>query len=105
MKKLIRDDQVAVLVSPGHGAGWYSWHGIEELLYDPAVVDMVESGEDTDAVVRYCETTYGDTAYYGGVDQLTVEWVPVGTRFYIAEYDGAEHLVTEESMEQTWITA
>ena len=105
MDRVIRDGQVAVLVSPGFGAGWYSWHGVEALLYDPAVVDMVESGADVDAVVRYCETTYDDVAYYGGVDQLAVAWVPVGTRFYIHEYDGAETVVTEESMEQTWITA
>ena len=25
MDKVVRDGLVAVLVSPGHGAGWYTW--------------------------------------------------------------------------------
>jgi hypothetical protein len=37
MQKLIRDDKVAVLVSPGFGAGWYTWHWVEELIYDPSL--------------------------------------------------------------------
>ena len=41
MEKVIRDGKVAVLYSPGYGAGWFSWHGIEELLYDPVVVGMI----------------------------------------------------------------
>ena len=45
MEKVIRDGKVAVLYSPGYGAGWYSWHDIEDLLYDPAVVEMVEKGK------------------------------------------------------------
>ena len=32
MKKLTKDGKVAVLYSPDFGAGWYSWHAIEELL-------------------------------------------------------------------------
>ena len=26
MKKVNENDEVAVLVSPGYGAGWYSWN-------------------------------------------------------------------------------
>ena len=26
MNKVIRDGKVAVLYSPGYGAGWYSWN-------------------------------------------------------------------------------
>jgi hypothetical protein len=26
MEKVIRDGKVAVLYSPGYGAGWYSWN-------------------------------------------------------------------------------
>jgi hypothetical protein len=43
MNKLVRDGKVAVLYSTGYGAGWYSWHGIEELLYDSVVVEMVNN--------------------------------------------------------------
>jgi hypothetical protein len=67
MDKVIRDGKVAVLYSPGYGAGWFSWHGIEELLYD---VD----------------------GYFGGADDLEIEWVDVGREFRITEYDGSESI-------------
>lgn len=102
MKKLVRG-RIAVLVSYGYGAGWYTWHGVEALLFDPKVVEMVleEAGET--AIVKYCEETYGTDNYYGGVDGLTVEFVTPGTKFRIEEYDGAETLVREEDYE--WIEA
>jgi hypothetical protein len=43
MNKVVRDGKVAVIYSPHYGAGWYSWHGIPELLFDPAVVAMIET--------------------------------------------------------------
>ena len=54
MEKVIRDGLVAVLYAPGFGAGWFSWHDIEDLVYDPVVVDMVEREEDPDNIVKYC---------------------------------------------------
>ncbi|MBD2201667.1 hypothetical protein H6G33_09940 [Calothrix sp. FACHB-1219] len=43
MKKVIRDGKVAVLYSPEYGAGWYSWHKKEELLFLPELVEILES--------------------------------------------------------------
>lgn len=106
MKKVIRDGKVAVLVSRGWGAGWYSWHGIEELLYDPEIVRMIENpdeDEDDFSIEKYCEEKYGDSSYYGGVDGLCIVWVPEGTQFIINEYDGAETLWIKEEM--PWKTA
>jgi hypothetical protein len=104
MDKVIRDGLVAVLYSPGFGAGWYSWTGQEELLYDPVIVDMVQSEKCPEDIVKYCESQYGQL-YFGGVDQLAIQWIPVGTRFYIDEYDGSEGIVTEEDMATRWIVA
>ena len=101
MNKLIRDNKVAVLVSPGFGAGWYTWHNIEELIYDPSVVEWVEQ-QELDKIRAYMELKYPD-AYCGGLEDLEVNWVLVGERFRIEEYDGAESLVLES--EQRWITA
>jgi hypothetical protein len=101
MNKLIRDGKVGVLVSPGFGAGWYTWHGIEELVYDPSVVAWVET-QELDKIRTYVELRYPD-AYCGGLEDLEVNWVPVGARFRIEEYDGAESLVLES--EQRWMTA
>ena len=67
MNKVVRDGLVAVLVSPGFGAGWYSWHGIHELLFDPVVVGMLENNIDRYEIEKYCEKTYGEDEYYGSV--------------------------------------
>ena len=101
MKKLIKDQKVAVLVSPGFGAGWYSWHHIEELIYDPSIVEWVEQ-EALDKILTYMELKYPE-AYCGGVNDLVVEWVPLGARFRIDEYDGNESLVLESN--ERWMTA
>jgi hypothetical protein len=43
MKKLIRDGKVAVLYSPGFGAGWSTWNQeLPELVFNPVIVDFVE---------------------------------------------------------------
>jgi len=93
MDKVIRNGKVAVLYSPGYGAGWYSWHDIKELIYDPIVVDAVlkESGYGVDYIENYCKMQYGDH-YFGGAEDLQVEWIPIGTKFRIAEYDGSESI-------------
>jgi hypothetical protein len=93
MQKLICNNKVAVLVSPGFGAGWYTWHSIEELVYDPSVVEWVER-QEPDKIQVYMELKYPD-AYCGGLEDLTVFWIPIGDRFRIDEYDGAESLVLE----------
>lgn len=101
MKKLIRDQKVAVLVSPGYGAGWYSWHGVEELLYDPSIVEWVEQ-QALDKVLTYMELKYPDV-YCGGAEDLEVHWLPEGAQFRIDEYDGAETLVW--AINEHWLTA
>lgn len=106
MEKLVRDGKVGVLVSGGYGAGWYSWHGIEELLFDPIVIAMIENpddDEDFSSIVNYCHEKYGEDEYFGGVDGLQVVWVEQGRKFFIEEYDGAESIRYEN--EQCWITA
>ena len=117
MQRVIRDDMVAVLYSPNHGAGWYTWHGLFNLIFDPKVVELVEkknslqcpskykrTPEYMDIVAKiedYCESSYGDDHYYGGADDLVVEWLPVGTKFFIDEYDGAETVKTMDSIQWT----
>jgi len=103
MQKKIVDGLVAVLYSPYHGAGWYSWHSVEELLYDPKVVDMVEEKTSAQTIELYCEEVYGNKSYYGGAYDLEVKWLPVGTHFRIHEYDGAESIEVREEID--WIVA
>lgn len=90
MEKVIRDGKVAVLYSPGYGAGWYSWHDREELLFDPNIVKLVEDNEK-DQIPSYVEQKYpGVYVCTLGADDLHIEWVPEGTAFEIDEYDGSE---------------
>jgi hypothetical protein len=107
--KVVRDGCVAVLYSPGYGAGWYSWHGIPELLFDPVVVDLVERAGAADSaeelyeqVLRYCQVRYPE-GYFGGCGTLAIEWVPVGALFRIDEYDGSECVYTQD--QYTWLEA
>lgn len=106
MDKVIRDGKVAVLISPDWGTGWYSWSGIQEMLFDPKIVAMVENPDDDEdfhTIIEYCKDRYGgsDTDYLGA-EGLMVVWVPQGSRFIVTEYDGAESIEFEDT--RTWIT-
>lgn len=109
MEKLIRNGCVAVLVSHGYGAGWYSWEHDQNMLFDPILAEMLEDGRAVDGdyvYFREIEKVAGERypdAFLGGLDGLAVHWVPVGSRFRIEEYDGNESIEFEN--ECRWITA
>ena len=104
-ERVVRAGRVAVLVSPGFGAGWSSWADAElqeRLLFDPEVVAWVEGGKE--GPLPNLEAKYGDAYFYdGGASDLMIEWVPVGAKFRIHEYDGSESLVRES--EEEWFVA
>lgn len=83
-----RDGKVAVIVSPGFGAGWSTWASDlgAAAVFAPDVVEWIEGGKvgDTDFAEKY--------GYTGGLSDAEIEWVPKGCRFEINEYDGAESL-------------
>ncbi len=100
MEKVIRDGKVAVLVSHGYGAGWYSWHGIEELLFHPKLVEMVEKGKAYSIDNQWIRKNLGSwDVSADGADDLVIYWLPVGTAFKIVEFDGNESLFTVESFD------
>lgn len=107
MNKVVKDGLVAVLYSPGFGAGWYTWNTElgESILFDPGLVDLVLNLRPDDEIEAYCTLKWGsdDGAYFGGVPDLKVAWVPVGTKFRIDEYDGSESVITEDKDE--WFIA
>ena len=102
MQKKTVDGLVAVLYSPDFGAGWYTWHNVAELLFDPKVVDMVLEKTSAETIELYCRTVYGDH-YSGGADDLEVAWVPTGTEFIIDEYDGNETITFKDKV--NWVIA
>ena len=98
MEKVVKSGLVAVLISPDFGAGWSTWNSeIPEIIFDPVVVGMVEDGTDSKTIEAYCEAKYPD-GYFGGADDLVVQWVPVGTQFRVHEYDGSETLEFKDAV-------
>lgn len=103
MNRVIENGRVAVLISPGFGAGWYTWNDIEDLLFDPVIVGLVQN-DRRDDIESYVSSAYPDhQVYCGGVDRLKVVWIPIGSEFRIDEYDGAEEIVLAEN--EYWIVA
>jgi hypothetical protein len=104
--KVVRNGKVAVLISEGHGAGWYTWNmGHPELLFLPTVVEMVLNSKYPKDIAACIDNIYGkdNDIYIGGLGGLTVVWVPQGADFQVYEYDGAEHIRLKDR--QGWITA
>jgi hypothetical protein len=111
-KEIIRDGKVGILFSPGFGVGWYTWHGVDALLRDPEVIHLVEcrfkAPEEerdyyTEKIIEYCEIIYGTDYYYGGAGDLEIEWIELGDKFRITEYDGSEGI--EYLTELRWMEA
>lgn len=97
IEKLIRDGKVAVLISPGFGAGWSSWQPdehVEFALHDRQLCEFVEAG-DLESFEARASAVIGEDVYFGGVTGLMVKWVEQGKPFYVHEYDGSERLVTD----------
>lgn len=95
MSKLIRDGKVAVVYSPGFGAGWYTWNqSSPDCLFDSDIA-LIVLGEKEGNIKEIAKNKWGDGFYCGSnVSDLTVEWLPVGTPFRIDEYDGSEAIIT-----------
>ena len=96
MEKVIRNGQVAVLYSPGFGAGWYSWNGKKELLFHPKLVEMVENNKQKEITEELCKELLNTNDYICvlGAEDLQIEWLDEGTVFEINEYDGSESIET-----------
>jgi hypothetical protein len=102
VNKFIVDGKVAVLYSPGWGAGWWTWNTDNtECLFDTEIVQMVIDGASHKEIEKIAKEKW-PKGYWGGADDLTVEWLPIGQRFMIEEYDGNESLRYAEG---DWITA
>lgn len=105
MEKVIRDGKVAVLYSPGYGAGWTTWEYDsklhETMLFHPLIVEKVESGKERDIDGDWLAENFGEdfrNVYCGGACQLEIKWLPEGTAFMIDEYDGFETVTTTDHL-------
>jgi hypothetical protein len=103
IKKVVRNGKVAVLYSPGFGAGWYSWarNNNQQIVFSPELVEAVERGDSYDQKTKLAESLFPGE-YSGGAGQLKIEWVSEGTQFEIHEYDGSE---TIQFADRDWLMA
>lgn len=74
------------------------------MTFDPQIADIVDQGRadwqeraEAIALIKYSD------AFLGGLKDLRVRWLPVGTQFRVTEYDGNEDI--EINTEIDWITA
>lgn len=100
-QKVIKDGKVAIVHSADYSSSLYSaFDKQEELLFSPALVELVESGKEL--TPEFIQREFGiDTSgkAWGGYQfSLQVTYLPVGTKFYISEQDGKETIITSENL-------
>jgi hypothetical protein len=66
------------------------------MLFDSRLVDYVlQTGPE--GLGAFAESL-GYTGYTGGADDVQIEWLEPGVRFFVDEYDGSESLRTFEDL-------
>lgn len=98
MKKVIENGKVAVLYSPGFGAGWSTWNDDNRIVFDSRIVEKVMSMRQSEITDKFMKSL-GYTGYWGGAANLEIKWISEGTIFEIEEYDGNEdiHIIEERN--------
>ena len=93
MEKIEKEGKIAVLYSPGYGAGWSTWaedSQKEALCMDARIVGPFLAG-NKDAAIAAAVAMFPDL-YTGGGRDLALVWVEKGCAFEIEEYDGSESI-------------
>jgi hypothetical protein len=82
-------NNVAVVISPGVGAGWSTWN--EDIdPCNPYIAAAIILGYDDDKLREVIKYFY-PYSYSGGlIYRNHIEWIPSGVEFIVAECDGYE---------------
>lgn len=91
MNRYLNDQgKVAVIYSPGYGAGWSTWNTQvgDELVFDPGLVKLILD-ENYELAIIYAKNKWPG-CYTGGLEQAKIEWLSPNTSFEITHYDGYE---------------
>lgn len=103
MRKRVTNSKgdVAVIISPGYGAGFHTWNDIPELCFCPVIINHMLLGT-LNSVINEEEFIQSINSYYGlekdnyictmGLFDAEIVWIPKGTAFLINEYDGSESI-------------
>lgn len=103
IRKYIKNKKVAVVYSPGFGAGWSTWKSGDlalQMLYSYEVVEQILKDDE---IRKRSQKGFARSAeFYDAIRQnfpehdtfflqpLEVAWIPLNSPFRIHEYDGAE---------------
>lgn len=99
--RMERDQRIAVLYSPGYGAGWATWNDKELtpiLTTHRDIVQCVLDGDHLKAAkvaTELAREALGKPDAYicvGGAETLEIEWITKGSQFEFEEYDGSERI-------------
>lgn len=97
--KIVNDrNEVAVMYSPGYGAGWSTWFYDnpalrKQMTFDSRIIRYKFLGEYSRYNFDEFMTQvigFKDAPYDGGFADLKIRFIPQGTMFRISEYDGSE---------------
>ena len=95
MKMFKRNNKVAVLISPGFGAG-FSTDNHSDMAVDHDLIDAFLKSDMT-RFKYIADEKYG--AWYDGGDmRFKIEWVPMGCTFIVRNYDGNEYVEIIENL-------
>lgn len=110
-KKYTDGDLVAVIIHQDYGTSWYTAHGQEDMLFNPELARALEAQdyrlageiilEELRVPFWYGKPTLEQAQSYA--DELALEWIPRGEKFFIHEYDGMETVWLKRNMK--WIQA
>lgn len=99
-QKLVKEGKVGVLVSPRYGSDFSASWGV--LPDDARLVELVLKKE-YQAAADLCYELYDVAFNESFFSTLQVEWIALGTKYRIEQYDGAEWV--EEYNEEDWTIA
>lgn len=93
------DEELAVLISPGYGAGWSTWNDIDIALDSKIIEYFMRNPKPTEEEMScFLEENGYHNIYMGGYENLKIKWIPKGTSFLIMEYDGSEYIEINKAM-------
>lgn len=98
MFRTYRCDKLAVITTSSFNSRWYTLNRVEQLLFDPDLVALIEN-EELNKVERgiriedHCDEYYGERTFWGDSTDLRVTWLDVGTNFHVTYRDGWEQVI------------
>jgi hypothetical protein len=106
-EKYIKDGQVAIIHSTAYynDSGWYTLHGLYNLIFDRNVVEFILKPYNPDIVLDYCQRKYGMDNDFSGIPNLSIVWLPENTLFFFNEYCGREYIISMDDAEKVSIRA